>query len=364
MRRRPPTFMPGHALVPARDDLARRPSPKREGVVAVPAGVELLPGAPGHPDVVDLDLGAGRGLGALPDLEVLGDQLGGRAPPRRGRTRAACRQACVRRTASRACRLRSPAMPPTPPAAPAAPTRSPLHGDERVDDWYWLRSDDRERPGGAGPPRGGERLRRRGPRPHRGLQDALFEEMKARIKETDLSVPFRKGGRWFYSRTEEGQQYPILCRTDVAAAGRPRRRGRRSPARRCCSTSTCSPATATTSPSAPTTSRPARTGSLYSTDHDGSEQYTTADPRPRAPAPTSPTPSRARPTARRGPATTPSSTSAPTTRCARSRCGGTPSGTDAADDVLVYEEPDERFFVSRRPEPHRGVGAHLRPAPR
>ena len=47
------------------------------------------------------------------------------------------------------------------------------------------------------------------------LQAALFEEMKARIKETDLSVPFRKGGRWFYSRTEEGQQYPILCRTAV-----------------------------------------------------------------------------------------------------------------------------------------------------
>src|SRR3546814_2605318 len=39
--------------------------------------------------------------------------------------------------------------------------------------------------------------------------------MKARIKETDLSVPFRKDGRWFYSRTVEGQQYPILCRTAV-----------------------------------------------------------------------------------------------------------------------------------------------------
>jgi oligopeptidase B len=47
------------------------------------------------------------------------------------------------------------------------------------------------------------------------LQASLFAEMKARIKETDLSVPFRKDGRWFYSRTEEGQQYPILCRTAI-----------------------------------------------------------------------------------------------------------------------------------------------------
>src|SRR5690606_15710049 len=51
-----------------------------------------------------------------------------------------------------------------------------------------------------------------------GLQKALFEEMKARIKETDLSVPFRKDGRWFYSRTVEGKQYPILCRTSVEPA--------------------------------------------------------------------------------------------------------------------------------------------------
>jgi oligopeptidase B len=45
------------------------------------------------------------------------------------------------------------------------------------------------------------------------LQERLFEEIKARIRETDLSVPVRKGSWWYYTRTEEGQQYPIHCRT-------------------------------------------------------------------------------------------------------------------------------------------------------
>jgi oligopeptidase B len=90
-----------------------------------------------------------------------------------------------------------------------------VHGDRRVDDWYWLRSDDRSDPEvlahlEAENRHTAEVLSRTEP-----LQAALFEEIKARIKETDLSVPYRKGGAWFYRRTEEGLQYPILCRTTV-----------------------------------------------------------------------------------------------------------------------------------------------------
>src|SRR5262249_43595182 len=44
------------------------------------------------------------------------------------------------------------------------------------------------------------------------LQERLYREMLARIKETDLSVPYRKGKYWYYARTEEGRQYPILAR--------------------------------------------------------------------------------------------------------------------------------------------------------
>ena len=106
-------------------------------------------------------------------------------------------------------------MPSTPPSAPRRPHPLVAHGDERQDDWYWLRSDDRDDPEVLDLLAAENAFVAEALAHTDGLQDALFQEMKARIKETDLSVPFRKDGRWFYSRTEEGQQYPILCRTDV-----------------------------------------------------------------------------------------------------------------------------------------------------
>lgn len=45
-----------------------------------------------------------------------------------------------------------------------------------------------------------------------GLQSALFEEMKGRIKEKDESVPYLRNGYYYYSRTEEGEQYYKFCR--------------------------------------------------------------------------------------------------------------------------------------------------------
>ena len=48
--------------------------------------------------------------------------------------------------------------------------------------------------------------------PLEGLRAILFEEMKARIKETDMSVPSRRGPWWYYGRSEEGKNYAIHCR--------------------------------------------------------------------------------------------------------------------------------------------------------
>ena len=48
------------------------------------------------------------------------------------------------------------------------------------------------------------------------LQAQLFEEIRGRIQETDLSVPTHRGGHWYYSRSIEGQQYPVYCRAAVA----------------------------------------------------------------------------------------------------------------------------------------------------
>src|SRR5260370_32009487 len=49
-------------------------------------------------------------------------------------------------------------------------------------------------------------------RPTAALQDKLYAEMLSRVQETDVNVPFRIGGFFYYSRTEKGKQYPILCR--------------------------------------------------------------------------------------------------------------------------------------------------------
>jgi oligopeptidase B len=48
--------------------------------------------------------------------------------------------------------------------------------------------------------------------PTKGLQESLYKETLGRIKQTDLGVPTRIGEYFYYSRTEEGKQYPYRCR--------------------------------------------------------------------------------------------------------------------------------------------------------
>ncbi len=65
-----------------------------------------------------------------------------------------------------------------------------------------------------------------------GLRERIFDEIKGRTLETDLSVPSRQGAWWYYGRTLEGSQYGIQCRAPLSsrrrldsARARPRRRG-------------------------------------------------------------------------------------------------------------------------------------------
>jgi oligopeptidase B len=99
-----------------------------------------------------------------------------------------------------------------PPAAPRRPRELAIHGETFSDDYFWLR--DRDDPAVreylAAENAYGEELLA----PTRPLQDALYAEMLGRIKQTDLSVPYQRGGYWYYSRTEEGKQYPIHCRKE------------------------------------------------------------------------------------------------------------------------------------------------------
>ena len=97
-----------------------------------------------------------------------------------------------------------------PPAAPRRPTPLQTHGDTRVDDWYWLR--DKDDPEVIAHLEAENAYTAALTERTRPLEHALFDEIKARIQETDLSVPSPWGGYWYYSRTVEGQQYPIHCR--------------------------------------------------------------------------------------------------------------------------------------------------------
>jgi oligopeptidase B len=84
------------------------------------------------------------------------------------------------------------------------------HGDVRIDDWYWLA--DKEDPAVIAHLEAENAYTEAVTTPTAGLRDRLFEEIVARIEETDLSVPARKGPWMYYSRTVEGSSYSIHCR--------------------------------------------------------------------------------------------------------------------------------------------------------
>jgi oligopeptidase B len=98
----------------------------------------------------------------------------------------------------------------SPPIAKKVPKVDEVHGDRRVDDYFWLR--DKKNPDVAAYLEAENAYAEAVMKPTVPFQDALYKEMLARIKETDVNVPYRKGGFWYYSRTEQGKQYPIYCR--------------------------------------------------------------------------------------------------------------------------------------------------------
>jgi oligopeptidase B len=97
-----------------------------------------------------------------------------------------------------------------PPAAKRISKRLETHGDLRLDDYFWLR--ERTNPEVIAYLEAENRYADAVMAPAEALQDGLYREMVGHIKETDLSVPYREHGHFYYSRTEEGKQYPIYCR--------------------------------------------------------------------------------------------------------------------------------------------------------
>jgi len=99
---------------------------------------------------------------------------------------------------------------PTPPIAKKIPKIDMLRGDIRQDDYFWLR--EKDNPEVTAYLREENAYTAEMMQSTEALQEALYQEMLGRIKEDDSSVPYRRGGHFYYSRTEKGKQYPIYCR--------------------------------------------------------------------------------------------------------------------------------------------------------
>lgn len=101
-------------------------------------------------------------------------------------------------------------VPPGPPSAPRRPHTIVQHGQERVDDWFWLR--DRDDPAVIAYLEEENAYTEAVLAPTKGLQEELFEGIRSKVAETDAGAPIHHGGWWYFSRTEEGLQYSIACR--------------------------------------------------------------------------------------------------------------------------------------------------------
>lgn len=105
------------------------------------------------------------------------------------------------------------------PLAERDPVEHVVHRDRRVDHYAWMknRNDPRvkayleaENAYADAEMKGTE-----------AFQEKIYQEMLGRILQTDLSVPYRLRGYEYYTRTEEGKQYPIYCRKKLRANGQP-----------------------------------------------------------------------------------------------------------------------------------------------
>jgi oligopeptidase B len=101
---------------------------------------------------------------------------------------------------------------PTPPRPKQELTVRVKHGDERPDEYAWLRDDERKNPEIRAHLEAENAYVEAVLADQEGLRTELFEEFKSRILETDEDVPYPDGEWEYYTRTVEGQQYAIYCR--------------------------------------------------------------------------------------------------------------------------------------------------------
>src|SRR5215471_7340621 len=99
---------------------------------------------------------------------------------------------------------------PPPPLARRTPKVTEINGQKMVDYYFWLR--DKQNPDVRAYLEAENAYTNAVMKPTESLQKKLYDEMLSRIKETDVEVPYKEGGYFYYVRTEAGKQYPIRCR--------------------------------------------------------------------------------------------------------------------------------------------------------
>jgi len=98
----------------------------------------------------------------------------------------------------------------TPPVAKRVEHRETRHGEMVIDDYHWLR--EKSNPEVIAYLEAENAYTEALTKDLKPFAEAVYREIRGRLKEADLSVPARRGGYYYYSRTVDGQQYPIRCR--------------------------------------------------------------------------------------------------------------------------------------------------------
>lgn len=102
---------------------------------------------------------------------------------------------------------------PKPPMAEKRTKTTKIHGETLLDDFFWLR--EKTNPEVISHLEAEDAYADSIMKPTEAFQESLYKEMLSHIKETDESVPYRWGDYFYYTRTEQGKQYPIYCRKRV-----------------------------------------------------------------------------------------------------------------------------------------------------
>jgi oligopeptidase B len=99
---------------------------------------------------------------------------------------------------------------PQPPVAEKVRKEFLEFGKTRVDNYYWLK--ERENPKAVDYLKAENEYLQAVLKPTEALQEKIYQEMVGRIKPTDMSVPYRDNGYYYYTRFEDGKEYPVYCR--------------------------------------------------------------------------------------------------------------------------------------------------------